>query len=56
MRVRRVRSALRKQLGPQKALARAHLGQTVQLQGQGLRQVIHPSQLAAQTHEGKSNN
>jgi hypothetical protein len=33
VRIRRLRPAVRKQLGPQEALARPHVGQAVQLQG-----------------------
>ena len=54
VRVRRLRPALRQQFGPQEALARAHVGQAVQLQGPRLRQVVHPPVVAAQAHEGPS--
>lgn len=47
MRTRRLRSAIRQLLGPQETLARAHLGQTVQLPGERLRQVVHASVVAA---------
>jgi len=52
LRVRRLRPSLRQQLGPEEALARAHLGQTLLLQGARLRQVLHAPLLSTKTHQG----
>lgn len=47
-----MRSPIRQQLGPEEALARAHVGQAVQLQGAGMRQVLHSSVILEEAHEG----
>ena len=52
MRIRRLRPPLRQQFGPEEALARAHVGQAVQLQGARLRQILHAPVLVAEAHEG----
>lgn len=52
MRIRRLRPAVRQQFRPEEALARAHVGQAVQLQSARLRQVVHAPVVAAQAHEG----
>ena len=52
MRIRRLRPAVRQQFGSQEALARAHIGQAVQLQGARMRQVVHAPVVAAEAHEG----
>lgn len=52
MRVRGMRPEVRQQLGQEKALARAHVGQTVQLPDIGLRQIVHASQFTEEAHEG----
>lgn len=52
VRVRRLRQTVRQLLGPEKTLARPHLRQTLQLQGAGLRQVLHTPVLPQETHEG----
>ena len=50
MRIRGLRSPLCQQLGPQEAHARAHVRQALFLQIQRLRQELHASVVAAQTH------
>lgn len=53
MRTRRLRSSLCQLIGSQKAFACAHIGQTIQLSDQWLRQIVHTSIIAEETHEGE---
>lgn len=52
VRVRGLRPEVRQQFGPQEALSRPHVGQTVQLPRVRLRQELHASQLTPQAYEG----
>lgn len=52
MRVRRLRPPVRELVGQEEALARAHVGQALQLPRARLRQVLHPPVLAPEAHEG----